>query len=102
MSDDILLSVLPTGVSILRILSPIYSPPLSGTRGYRGGGAQFQIGCMVRTIADVWYIVTVSPQCGCLISELITGKPPYFDLPPMSAIFQIVQPNQPPFPEEDL
>ena len=33
---------------------------------------------------DVWSV-------GCTVIELLTGKPPYFDLPAMSALFHIVQ-----------
>lgn len=34
--------------------------------------------------SDIWSV-------GCLILELLTGYPPYFDLQPMSALFRIVQ-----------
>lgn len=36
---------------------------------------------------------------GCIIIELLTGKPPYYDLPAMAALFRIVQDDYPPFPE---
>jgi len=36
---------------------------------------------------------------GCLVCEFITGKPPYYELPPMAAIFQIVGSAHPPLPE---
>ena len=42
--------------------------------------------------ADIWSL-------GCTIIELITGHPPYFDMPSMSAMFRIVQDVRPPFPE---
>lgn len=35
---------------------------------------------------------------GCTIVELITGKPPYSELLPMSAMFRIVEDDQPPIP----
>eukprot|EP01090_Pellita_catalonica_P018684 TRINITY_DN6110_c0_g1_i1.p1 TRINITY_DN6110_c0_g1~~TRINITY_DN6110_c0_g1_i1.p1 ORF type:complete len:405 (-),score=52.33 TRINITY_DN6110_c0_g1_i1:85-1299(-) len=42
---------------------------------------------------DIWSL-------GCTIIELITTRPPYFDMPPMSALFKIVQDDHPPLPEE--
>jgi serine/threonine protein kinase len=41
---------------------------------------------------DVWSV-------GCTIIELITGKPPYFDLPQISALYKIVQDDHPPLPD---
>lgn len=38
----------------------------------------------VTTAADIWSV-------GCLAIELLTGSPPYFDLQPMSALYNIVQ-----------
>lgn len=38
----------------------------------------------VTPASDIWSV-------GCLIIELLTGYPPYFDLQPMSALFRIVQ-----------
>lgn len=38
----------------------------------------------VTAASDVWSV-------GCLILELLTGYPPYYDLQPMSALFRIVQ-----------
>lgn len=35
---------------------------------------------------------------GCTIVELLTGKPPYYDLAPMAALFRIVQDDYPPLP----
>ncbi|GIL49282.1 hypothetical protein Vafri_5411 [Volvox africanus] len=46
----------------------------------------------VTSSSDIWSV-------GCLIIELLTGYPPYFDLVPMSAMFRIVQDPQPPLPE---
>ncbi|CAM9558941.1 unnamed protein product [Ectocarpus fasciculatus] len=40
---------------------------------------------------DIWSV-------GCTIVELIGGKPPYFDLAPMAALFRIVQDDYPPLP----
>jgi serine/threonine protein kinase len=42
--------------------------------------------------ADIWSL-------GCTIIELLTGKPPYFDMQPFAAMYQIVQANHPPFPD---
>lgn len=42
--------------------------------------------------ADIWSV-------GCLIIELLTGYPPYYDLQPMSALFRIVQDDHPVLPE---
>ncbi len=36
---------------------------------------------------------------GCTIIELLTQKPPYFDLTPMAALFRIVQDDHPPLPK---
>eukprot|EP00798_Chlamydomonas_sp_ICE-L_P022122 gene22122-29182_t len=47
----------------------------------------------VTSASDIWSV-------GCLIVELLTGSPPYFDLQPMSALFRIVQDAHPPLPEE--
>lgn len=44
------------------------------------------------TKSDIWSV-------GCTVVELLTGKPPYFDLPPMSVMFHIVQDEYPPLPE---
>lgn len=38
----------------------------------------------VTSASDIWSV-------GCLILELLTGYPPYYDLQPMSALFRIVQ-----------
>ncbi|CEG42848.1 ste ste11 cdc15 protein kinase [Plasmopara halstedii] len=42
--------------------------------------------------SDIWSV-------GCTIIELLTTKPPYFDLSPMSALFRIVQEDHPPLPQ---
>eukprot|EP01032_Pedospumella_encystans_P007493 gene7492-8987_t len=41
---------------------------------------------------DIWSV-------GCVVIELLTSKPPYFDMDPMSALFRIVSDDYPPFPE---
>lgn len=41
---------------------------------------------------DIWSL-------GCTIIELLTGKPPYFDLTTMAALFRIVRDDHPPIPE---
>ncbi|WIA33289.1 hypothetical protein OEZ86_006429 [Tetradesmus obliquus] len=46
----------------------------------------------VTPASDIWSV-------GCLIIELLTGYPPYYDLQPMSALFRIVQDHHPPLPE---
>mmetsp|Transcript_5084 Transcript_5084/g.11041 ORF Transcript_5084/g.11041 Transcript_5084/m.11041 type:complete len:1296 (+) Transcript_5084:141-4028(+) len=46
----------------------------------------------VTAASDIWSV-------GCLIVELLTGQPPYFDLQPMSALFRIVQDDHPPLPD---
>lgn len=45
----------------------------------------------VTTASDIWSV-------GCLAVELLTGQPPYFDLQPMSALYNIVQEPHPPLP----
>lgn len=47
----------------------------------------------VTTAADIWSV-------GCLAVELLTGSPPYFDLQPMSALYNIVQDKHPPIPND--
>ncbi|KAL4164308.1 hypothetical protein KRP22_004175 [Phytophthora ramorum] len=42
--------------------------------------------------SDIWSV-------GCTIIELLTMKPPYFDLAPMAALFRIVQEDHPPLPQ---
>ncbi|CAI5465372.1 unnamed protein product [Closterium sp. Yama58-4] len=42
--------------------------------------------------SDIWSV-------GCTVIELLTTKPPYFDLQPMPALFRIVQDDLPPLPE---
>lgn len=41
---------------------------------------------------DIWSV-------GCTVIELLTGKPPYFDLQQMAALFRIVQDEHPPLPD---
>ena len=45
----------------------------------------------VSTAADIWSL-------GSTIIELITGKPPYADSNPMTALFRIVEDDHPPLP----
>ena len=45
----------------------------------------------VTTASDIWSV-------GCLAVELLTGQPPYFDLQPLSALYNIVQNPHPPLP----
>ena len=45
----------------------------------------------VTPASDIWSV-------GCLVIEMLTGQPPYFELQPMSALFRIVQDDQPPLP----
>eukprot|EP00457_Paulinella_chromatophora_P000887 gb/GEZN01000888.1/.p1 GENE.gb/GEZN01000888.1/~~gb/GEZN01000888.1/.p1 ORF type:complete len:1118 (-),score=151.66 gb/GEZN01000888.1/:33-3386(-) len=42
---------------------------------------------------DIWSV-------GCTLIELLTGKPPYFDLGQMPALFKIVQDDHPPLPDD--
>jgi serine/threonine protein kinase len=42
--------------------------------------------------SDIWSV-------GCTAIELLTGKPPYFELAAMPALFRIVQDEHPPLPE---
>jgi serine/threonine protein kinase len=42
--------------------------------------------------SDIWSV-------GCVVVELFTGSPPYFDLQPMSALYRIVQDDEVPIPD---
>jgi hypothetical protein len=44
------------------------------------------------TASDIWSL-------GCTIIELYTGKPPYIEMLPMTALFHIVEDDCPPLPE---
>ncbi|KII90830.1 hypothetical protein PLICRDRAFT_107006 [Plicaturopsis crispa FD-325 SS-3] len=44
------------------------------------------------TSSDIWSV-------GCVVIELLEGKPPYHNLEPMQALFRIVQDDCPPIPE---
>ena len=41
--------------------------------------------------SDIWSV-------GCTVIELLKGSPPYSELPPMPALFRIVQDDHPPLP----
>ena len=56
---------------------------------------EFGIDCCICLPSRLRYCRSV----GCTIIELLTGKPPYFDLAPMAALFRIVQDDYPPLPE---
>ena len=45
----------------------------------------------VTTAADIWSL-------GCTIIELLNAEPPYYDLEPFSAIFQMIENPHPPYP----
>jgi len=44
------------------------------------------------TSSDIWSV-------GCTVIELLTGAPPYFDMGPMTALFNIVEDEHPPLPD---
>jgi hypothetical protein len=43
--------------------------------------------------SDVWSL-------GCTILELVAGAPPFYDLPPMTAMFKMVEEKHPPLPPD--
>jgi serine/threonine protein kinase len=45
------------------------------------------------TACDIWSL-------GCTIIELVTGFPPYFDSPAMTALFKMVSEPRPPLPDD--
>eukprot|EP01026_Neomeris_dumetosa_P073868 TRINITY_DN7643_c0_g4_i1.p1 TRINITY_DN7643_c0_g4~~TRINITY_DN7643_c0_g4_i1.p1 ORF type:complete len:1149 (-),score=144.29 TRINITY_DN7643_c0_g4_i1:557-3538(-) len=45
----------------------------------------------ITSACDIW-------SMGCLIIEILTGSPPYYDLQPMSALYRIVQDDYPTLP----
>eukprot|EP00743_Colponemidia_sp_Colp-15_P006476 GILK01006971.1.p1 GENE.GILK01006971.1~~GILK01006971.1.p1 ORF type:complete len:1130 (+),score=224.67 GILK01006971.1:94-3483(+) len=49
--------------------------------------------CSPTTACDIWSV-------GCVVVELLTGHPPYYDLAPMPALFRIVRDEYPPLPED--
>ncbi|GHJ83897.1 hypothetical protein NliqN6_0299 [Naganishia liquefaciens] len=44
------------------------------------------------TASDIWSV-------GCVVIELLEGKPPYYSMEPMQALFRIVQDDMPPIPD---
>ncbi|KAL4906435.1 hypothetical protein BDW74DRAFT_150347 [Aspergillus multicolor] len=44
------------------------------------------------TASDIWSL-------GCTVIELLEGKPPYYNLQPMQALFRIVHDDHPPLPQ---
>ena len=67
-------------------------------------GSNSVVGTPYWMAPEIIEMSTPTPKCdvwavGCTVLELLTGKPPYFDLAPMAALFRIVQDDYPPVPE---
>jgi serine/threonine protein kinase len=69
-----------------------------------GAGEQGVVGSPYWIAPEIIEMSTPTAACdiwsvGCIVIELLTGKPPYYELAPMAALFRIVQDDYPPLPE---
>ncbi|KAJ9120190.1 hypothetical protein QFC22_003090 [Naganishia vaughanmartiniae] len=68
---------------------------LADGSGKMGGNAMAVAGDDSVVGSPYWTFRSV----GCVVIELLEGKPPYYNLEPMQALFRIVQDDMPPIPE---
>ncbi|KAI9266992.1 kinase-like domain-containing protein [Sporodiniella umbellata] len=78
------------GVSLNLKIKTIENDSVSGTPYWMAPEVIELKGATAKS--DVWSL-------GCTLIELVTGKPPYIDLLPMSAMFRIVEDEYPPLPQ---
>lgn len=81
---------------------PSHTAPLgSGARGDRAIRRNRSIRHLVgafRTLG-IKHLLCYLRSVGCVVIELLEGKPPYHFLDPMPAMFRIVQDDCPPIPD---
>ncbi|KAI8076910.1 kinase-like domain-containing protein [Halteromyces radiatus] len=78
------------GVSLNLKIKPADAESVSGTPNWMAPEVIELKGASTKS--DIWSL-------GCTLIELVTGKPPYANIVPMSAMFHIVEDDYPPLPK---